>query len=380
MVTLSPIGASTHEGEGSVGTAIESVPLGVSVCIPCFNSSARLPETLWHLQKQRIPEGLNWEVIVIDNNSTDDTAAAAKRLWADFCGAPIRVIHEPRVGASHARARALLEGRYEFIAFVDDDNWVCEDFVALVYEVMAAHPEVGACGGRGSPVFESGMVPDWFWRFQEYYATGAQADQAGYLPTSRGAFHSAGMALRKSAWQGLLSGGFDFKLKGRKGTELSAGEDTELCYALQLAGWKLWYDPRLTFDHFITAGRLEWSYLIRMNRGSGVARCWVDIYARQLSPENHAFSHLPIPPAVAGRIRDTWLYQVYSRFRALRNLRDKSQRTSSDDPEMREVVTAHVDGYLRELLRNPFSYMLFKARLRKARWRKQQVIGSPASH
>ena len=352
-------------------------PLGVSVCIPCFNSSARLPQTLRHLQKQRVPDGLAWEVIVVDNNSTDDTAAAAERLWAGFRGAPLRVIREPRAGASHARARGSSESKYEYILYVDDDNWLCEDFVALAYEVMAAHPEVGACGSKGSPVFEKENVPGWFWRFQELYATGAQGEQAGYVAASRGALYSAGMAIRKSAWEGLVSGGFDFKLTCRKGTELSSGGDTELCYALQLAGWKLWYDPRLTFEHFITTGRLEWAYLLRMNRGSGESRCWVDIYARQLSPENQAFRHLPIPAAVAGRIRDTWLYQVYSRFRALRNLRGEARQASNDDAEMREVVTAYVDGHLRELLRNPLSYMRFKAQLRRAPWRKQVAAGSP---
>ncbi len=344
----------------------------VSICIPCFNSSARLPETLRHLQKQRTPEGLNWEVIVIDNNSTDDTAAVAVRTWADCNVAPLRLIREARAGLSNARECGLRESQSEIVAFVDDDNWVCDSWVALVDEIMTDHPEVAVCGGCGAPVFESQTGPEWFSRFQLYYATGAQVADAGYVPLSRGALYGAGMSVRKSAWQGLVLHGFAPALSDRKGQELTSGGDTELCYALQLAGWKLWYDPRLTFQHFIEARRLDWSYLLRMTQGSGASRCWVDIYARQLSPENQAFSRLPIPPALAGRIRDTWLYQLYARLRAIRSLRAWSQRNSSHDPEMREVTTAYVEGHLRELLRSPFSYMLFKARLRKAQWRKQQ--------
>ena len=323
-----------------------------------------------------MPVGLPWEVVVIDNNSTDDTAIVAVNTWADCSAVRLRVVHEARPGLSYARECAFRESRYDIVAFVDDDNWVCATWIALVHEIMSEHAEVGACGGSGTPVFEGRNEPSWFSKFQLLYATGEQTREAGYVPTSRGALYGAGLSIRKSAWEGLARHGFEPTLSGRKGAALSSGEDTELCYALQLAGWKLWYDPRLTFEHYITAGRLEWAYLLRMNRGSGESRCWVDIYARQLSPENQAFRHIPISPEIAGRIRDTWLYQVYSRFRALRNLRAKARKSSNDDAEMREVVTAYVDGHLRELLRNPLSYMRFKARLRKASWRKQVAAGS----
>ena len=202
MVTVGPVGTSTVHGEERfIRPAIEPLAMRVSICIPCFNSSARLPETLRHLQKQRTPEGLNWEVIVIDNNSTDDTAAVAVRTWADCNVAPLRLIREARAGLSNARECGLRESQSEIVAFVDDDNWVCDSWVALVDEIMTDHPEVAVCGGCGAPVFESQTGPEWFSRFQLYYATGAQVADAGYVPLSRGALYGAGMSVRKSAWR-----------------------------------------------------------------------------------------------------------------------------------------------------------------------------------
>ena len=59
-----------------------------------------------------------------------------------LCGSCAR----PRAGQSFARLRGLAEARYEFLSFIDDDNWVCEDWVQIAYSQMLAHPDVGLLG------------------------------------------------------------------------------------------------------------------------------------------------------------------------------------------------------------------------------------------
>ena len=254
--------------------------LGLSVVVCCHNSAKRLPETLAHLARQEVSPEVPWEVIVVDNASTDDTARVAEALWPDDAPAPLRVVQELEPGLSHARRRGIAEARYGIIGFVDDDNWLAPDWVQRAVEVMAEHPEVGACGGYSEAVCQV-PPPDWFERYKWIYAVGPESQAEGEVPLLWG----AGLILRRSAWDHLVSSGFRSHLTGRKGAALSAGEDTEVCLALRLAGWKLWYDPRLRLKHFIPAARLDWSFLRRLHRGSAASTVGHDPYYRALQPK-----------------------------------------------------------------------------------------------
>jgi glycosyltransferase involved in cell wall biosynthesis len=78
--------------------------LGVSVAICSHNGEKRLPRTIAHLKRQKVVNGLKWEVLLIDNASSDHTAAVVRQCWNDDAPAPLRIIHEPRLGLGHARA------------------------------------------------------------------------------------------------------------------------------------------------------------------------------------------------------------------------------------------------------------------------------------
>lgn len=249
---------------------------GVSVVICCHNSAQKLPQTLAHLAAQKVTELIPWEVIVIDNASTDGTAQAAQDAWPQDSVA-LRVIHESQLGLSYARWRGFREAKYEFVCFVDDDNWVSPEWVQTVFEVMSEHEEVGACGGFIEEVCE-GDPPWWFERYKNCYAPGAQGQEEGGDVTWRRFLMGAGLTIRKRAWQHLVDAGFNFLLVGRQGARLTAGEDHELCFALCLAGWRLWYEPRLRLRHFLPADRLKWSLLRRQSRGAGRCEPGLDPY------------------------------------------------------------------------------------------------------
>lgn len=229
-----------------------------------------------------------WEVLLIDNASTDDGVQVALKCWNEG-PAPLRVIYEPRLGVGYARERGFAEAKYEFVAFVDDDNWVASDWVATAFQTLAGEPELGAVGSIRDPACEV-PAPEWFEKFHSSYAILTERDlkearqPANYLPT-------AGLCVRKSAWIRLVGQGFRFQLRGRSGERLWGGEDTELTLALGLNGWCLRTEPGLRLQHFMPAHRLSWNYLRRLQRGDGASWVMLDAYTQYnlLSPRGLKF-------------------------------------------------------------------------------------------
>jgi glycosyltransferase involved in cell wall biosynthesis len=227
--------------------------LGVSIVICCHNSARLLPATLARLKCQQIDGVIGWEVVVIDNASSDETGRTARVCWGENGPALLRVIAEPRLGLCYARERGFEEARHEIVSFIDDDNWVTPHWVAVVSEVMSANSEVGAIGSTNTAVADV-PIPEWFPWYCHYYASWASSDSAP-IPNM---LNGAGMSIRKSAWKDLQRNHFRAKLTDRVGTRLSSCGDLELGLALKLAGWKLHVDPRLELQHFMPEARLRW--------------------------------------------------------------------------------------------------------------------------
>ncbi len=249
---------------------------GVSIILCCHNSEKRLPKVLDCLNNQKNISDISWEILLVDNASTDGTVEIAKR-YSTACKLPIRILPESRIGLSFARMTGINASRYDIICYVDDDNWLNDQYIASVYQIMMTHSDVGLCGGYGIAAFENDP-PAWFNNFQEAYAVGPQGKEAGYLPGNCSLIYGAGLTLRKSAWLKLENNGFNYILTGRKGKSLSSGEDSELCLAIQLAGYKIWYDPALTFEHFMPSVRLTYAYLIKLFEAFGRSDVILGIY------------------------------------------------------------------------------------------------------
>ncbi|MCG6873294.1 MAG: glycosyltransferase [Gammaproteobacteria bacterium] len=249
---------------------------GISVAILTHNGARRLPAVLAHLAGQVPGDGLSAEVIVVDNGSSDDSGACALRNWPANAGMPLRVVREEKLGVAWARKRAMAEVRYPVVAFVDDDNLLEPGWVRRAWEVMEANPRVAACGGRHLP--PGGEKPAWFHRYHGAYAIGAQGIAAGDVTTSRGYLWGAGLVLRRTAWEQLIQGGFRFRIAGRQGTNAGCGEDSELCYALRLAGWRLRYEPALRLKHEIAPERRTREALRHLARGFGAGRVYLSPY------------------------------------------------------------------------------------------------------
>lgn len=259
--------------------------MDVSVVVPTHNGADRLPRTLAGIAAQTPPAGLEWEVILVDNASTDDTAAKALAAWPADAPVPLRVVHEENLGLGNAHLRGFAEASGHLVTWVEDDNWIAPDWLEVVSAVMADHPEVGACGGFNEPACEIDPPP-WFERFQSAYAVGAQGEP-GDVTESRGYLWGAGLTVRYSAWEHLAEKGFEALLPDRQGAaNFNSGGDSELCFALRLSGWRLRFEPRLRLQHFLLAHRLDWTYLRRLFRGVGASTVGFDPYLQALAGAN----------------------------------------------------------------------------------------------
>ncbi|MGF1523651.1 MAG: glycosyltransferase [Leptolyngbyaceae cyanobacterium] len=352
--------------------------LGISVIICCHNSAAELPTTIRHLAAQQVSPPIPWEVVIIDNASTDTTAQVARSHWPENAPAPLRVIHEPKLGLINARYRALAEAKYEILSFIDDDNWVCPHWVQTAAEVMSQHPEVGACGGHNIPAFE-GTKPWWFDLSPSSYAVGTQGpEKGGDITWSRGRLIGAGLTIRKTAWEKLVDEGFNSLLVGCKGKALNRGEDTELSFALVLAGWRLWYEPRMTLQHHLQPERLHWAYLRRLARNGGKATLGFDPYRFALQ-ERGSESQISFWWTIAGKSkpagsRQTWYFQALSVLRELLKHPTKLI-TALFRPMEGDRDTLRIEmriGRLLELLNNRSAYDTSVQTVRNGAWQHKQ--------
>lgn len=234
-------------------------PQGVSIIICCHNGQARLPETIRHIAHQVVPAYIPWELIIIDNGSTDNSAIVARAEWQKHrVDIYLKIVKESTLGLSYARARGFKEARYEYVVMCDDDNWLDENYVHNVYTIMSEKPNVGALGGFGKIVYE---VEPPTAELSYIFAAGEQALQSGKVLANK--VYGAGCVIRNSAYSNLLRTGFKSLLTDRRGAELSSGGDYELCLAMAIMGYDIWYDRRLRFIHFITKERLTWEYYLR---------------------------------------------------------------------------------------------------------------------
>ncbi len=253
---------------------------GISIVICSYNSEHRIKRVLECLAGQENCDEVSWEVIMVDNASTDNVVEVAKKSW-DHPGVPFRLFHEPRQGQSYATRTGIEKASYDVIILVDDDNYVSSNYVSRAYQIMKEHPEVGVAGGKGIGLYEK-EPPAWFKDIKQAFAIGPQARKEGYTTEEQGYIYGAGSIFRTSVYNDLMNSDFQLMLKGRIGKSLVAGEDQERSLAFRILGYELWYDPLLEFQHYMPVSRFDWKYCCRLFESFGHASVYHDLYKELL--------------------------------------------------------------------------------------------------
>ncbi len=244
--------------------------LDFTVAIRTFNGAKRFPLILERLRTQIQVEIIAWEVLIVDNNSDDDTAQVIQSYQNDWEHCPLRYVFEPQQGASIARRRAIQEARGSLIGFLDDDNLPSENWVAAAVAFGQATPKAGAFGSRVHGVFET-EVPKNFERISEYLAIKENTQQHCYDTYKKGLPAGAGLVIRRQAW--LDSVPTHLVLQGPTGNRLpTKSEEIEALFYLRKTGWEIWHHPAMQIEHQIPERRLERDYLLKFFRTLGLSR------------------------------------------------------------------------------------------------------------
>lgn len=234
---------------------------GITVIICTYNGAARLPETLKHLAVQQVRADLQWEIILVDNASTDNSAIVAKTLWEELNvpQIPLTLAQENTPGKLFAFQKAITLANHEYFIIVDDDNWLNPDYVQMAFDILDANPDIGILGGQAvAAISSSATLPDWFEAVQEGYAVGPQAKKSGDI-TAKGNIWGAGLCSRTQYYIDAYQG-FPSLLINKNDQRLLTAEDSEYCLRAILRGHKLYYDSRLSLQHFIPDARLTLAY------------------------------------------------------------------------------------------------------------------------
>lgn len=299
--------------------SVTSKDAGISFLICTFNGASRIAETLTCLAQQAIVPGCAWEVILVDNASTDNTAEQARLCWQQL-GTPAKLhtLYEARPGKNFALEQGFQQARYRYVCTVDDDNRLAADYMRVGVAILETNPQVGLLGGRNTASFEINP-PTWFAEFQRLYAVGEQisdgANQALPLPdgsVGRNVLWGAGMFVRATLWQELGKYNFQSLFAGRQGTQnLTAGEDDELCYAAQMLGYEIWYSSKLHLRHHMAAGRLTETYRNRLYYSTAWATARLSVY------RNILWAPMGKKPGSALNLLKDILYMAWGIFRQI---------------------------------------------------------------
>ena len=244
----------------------------LTVAICTYNGEYKLPELLDHLRSQRGVDALSWEVLVVDNNSSDRTADVVSRYQQAWSAAfPLRYVCESRQGLAFARRRAIGAAQGEWIGFLDDDNLPAANWVQAAYQFGQAHPDAGAYGSRIRSRFESSPPPH-FERIACCLAIIERGEQAFQYAPARGVLPAgAGLVVRTSVWQQSVPS--QPVLAGVKKKSLAnKGEDVETLSYIRKAGYPIWYNPAMVIEHDIPKERLSRAYLHQLFKGIGLSR------------------------------------------------------------------------------------------------------------
>jgi glycosyltransferase involved in cell wall biosynthesis len=256
----------------------------LSVLICSYNRAPFLEETVAALAAGRAPDGCAIEIIVVDNNSSDDTPNVVRRAAA-LGPWPIRYAMERRQGKSYALNRGLSVARGDVIALTDDDVLPAEDWLVRIVEQFRAE-DVVFVFGKVLPRWEVLPPPELLTtRSREIWGPLALVDY-GDKPTRYDAASfglkrlpiGANLAVRRNAIERV--GGWRTDL-GKVDNSLICGEDHELCVRLYRAGlYSGLYDPAVVVRHLVPASRLTRDYFRRWFywRGRTMARMAGAIY------------------------------------------------------------------------------------------------------
>jgi glycosyltransferase involved in cell wall biosynthesis len=231
--------------------------MNVSVIVCTYNRSVALRQLLHSLEAMRVPPHVEWELVVVDNNSDDETPSVIEEFRAKQ-SLPVKYVFERRQGQSFARNAGIRTSEGTILAFTDDDCIPDKQWVAEIYNEFESHSGLSILGGRVE-LFDLTDKP---------VTIVTYTNRREYSPLDDLCFiMGANMSVRRSVIDAV--GEFDCNL-GRGGPLEAVIEDADFVYRAYTKGFKVAYAPQVMVYH--NHGRKSDEELFQVLRGYAIGR------------------------------------------------------------------------------------------------------------
>jgi glycosyltransferase involved in cell wall biosynthesis len=229
----------------------------ISIAICTYNNAKKLAVTLESLRGLICPRVLQYEILVVDNNSCDETKEVVGRFQG-VLGQRLRYVFEGIQGLSHARNRALKEAMGDIVSYIDDDVKVEPGWLSAVAAAFEEYP-AAVVGGKSYLIYPS-KRPSWLPEQYEILLSKLDYGDQVLVGTDKDLF-GLNFSVRKD--MALRAGGFDPSLGRCGAVSLRCGEESDLLRRIRDFGGVAVYEPRAVVGHIVSQERLAMRWFVR---------------------------------------------------------------------------------------------------------------------
>jgi glycosyltransferase involved in cell wall biosynthesis len=246
----------------------------ISVIVCTYNRERMFEETVRSFLECRT-DGVEHELLLLDNNSTDKTREIGEGFSARF--PRVRYINEPTQGHPHTKNRGIRESRGEIVAFVDDDVFFSPNWLESLASVFGRRPDIACIGGKVLPHFEAERPPWLEDDLMDVYSVTQYGENEREIQPPEYPI-GCNMAFRRSVFEQI--GAFPVSL-GRKPGNLLSNDETFFLLCIWKAGLKMLYAPEVEVSHRIAPSRTTREWLLRRWYWQGIS----EVVMRQIGED-----------------------------------------------------------------------------------------------
>ncbi|MCC6081345.1 hypothetical protein COC60_06190 [Bacillus thuringiensis] len=227
----------------------------VSVTVCTYNRGNIIGECIESILKNNIEKDL-FEVLIIDNNSTDNTKEVVEQFCLKYSN--VRYIREEKVGLSYARNRGIKEANGTIIAFIDDDVKVNENYIKYIIDFFNENSTEVCISGKVIPVWDF-EKPEWF--VSDFASIIGETTYGETVCTLKFREYPIGcnMIFKKNIFNKV--GLFNTEL-GIQGDKLYLGEEVDICDRILKLGKKIYYLPNAFVYHKVHQNKVDQTYIL----------------------------------------------------------------------------------------------------------------------